>query len=230
MQVNCVFWASGEPIHAFKHCRPVLSIDGSHMYWKGTAKLLVVVALDANNHLLSVCYAIVESESSSRWKWFKSCIQEGVTAREGLCIISNRHPGLMSAMNEPEWSPPYVYHRVCVRHLQSNFMVMVKVKDVFLKEKLGSVAYQRKELNFKAEYIEQLELLHDKPEVRRWLEDVDVELWSHAFDTGGFRWGSMTTNAFECFNDIQKGVRDLPISLLVMFTFKQTTTYFVNHN
>ncbi|KAL9673927.1 hypothetical protein QQ045_030191 [Rhodiola kirilowii] len=65
MQVNRVFWAFVEPIHAFKHCRPVLSIDDIHMYEKWTNKLLVDVALDANNHLLSVCYAIVESESSS---------------------------------------------------------------------------------------------------------------------------------------------------------------------
>ncbi|KAL9683179.1 hypothetical protein QQ045_014996 [Rhodiola kirilowii] len=71
------------------------------------------------------------------------------------------------------------------------------------------------------------DLLHDKPEVRRWLEDMDIELLSQAFDTGGFRLGSMTTNASECFNDILKGDRDLPISSLVMFTFKQTTTYFV---
>ncbi|KAL9661076.1 hypothetical protein QQ045_025895 [Rhodiola kirilowii] len=30
-QVNRVFWAFAEPIRAFKHCRPVLSIDGMHM-------------------------------------------------------------------------------------------------------------------------------------------------------------------------------------------------------
>ncbi|KAL9681023.1 hypothetical protein QQ045_012804 [Rhodiola kirilowii] len=106
---------------------------------------------------------------------------------------------------------------------------MVKVKDLFLKEILGSVAYQRKELKFKAEYAELLDLLHDKPEARKWLEDMDLELWSPAFDAGGIRWGSMTTNASECFNDILKGGRDLPISSLVMFTFRQTSAYFVKH-
>ncbi|KAL9678290.1 hypothetical protein QQ045_016133 [Rhodiola kirilowii] len=32
IQVNRVFWAFVECIHAFKHCRPILSIDGTHMY------------------------------------------------------------------------------------------------------------------------------------------------------------------------------------------------------
>ncbi|KAL9682648.1 hypothetical protein QQ045_014450 [Rhodiola kirilowii] len=37
----------------------------------------------------------------------------------------------------------------------------------------------------------------------------------------------MTTNAWECFNDILKGGRDLPTSSLVMFMFRQTAAYFV---
>ncbi|KAL9691277.1 hypothetical protein QQ045_011697 [Rhodiola kirilowii] len=33
-QVNRVFCAFAEPIYAFKHYRPVLSMDGTHMYGK----------------------------------------------------------------------------------------------------------------------------------------------------------------------------------------------------
>ncbi|KAL9682847.1 hypothetical protein QQ045_014657 [Rhodiola kirilowii] len=146
------------------------------MYGKWVGKLVVAVGLDANNHLLPVCFAVVENESNSSWKWFMSCTREGVTKREGLCIISDRDKGILAAMRELEWSPPNAYHHVCVRHLQSNFML--KVKDLFLKEKLGSVAYQRKELKFKAEYAELLDLLHNKPEARKLLEDVDLELLS----------------------------------------------------
>ncbi|KAL9687476.1 hypothetical protein QQ045_031879 [Rhodiola kirilowii] len=71
-QVNCVFWAFVEPIHAFKNCRPVLSIDGTYMYGKWVGKLLVAIGLDANNYLLPVCFAVMENESNSSWKWFMS--------------------------------------------------------------------------------------------------------------------------------------------------------------
>ncbi|KAL9683341.1 hypothetical protein QQ045_015161 [Rhodiola kirilowii] len=224
-QVNRVFWAFVEPVLAFKHRRPVLSFDGTHMYGQWVGKLMVAVGLDANNHLLLVCFAVMENESNSSWKWFMSCIREGVTQREGLRIISDRYKGILASMREPGWSPPHAYHHLCVCHLQSNFMI--KVKDLFLKEKLGSVAYQRKELKFKAEYAELLDLLLEKSEAHKWLEDTDIELWSQGFDAGGIRSGSMTTNAYECFNDILKGGRDLPISSLVMFTFKQVVVYFV---
>ncbi|KAL9686524.1 hypothetical protein QQ045_023984 [Rhodiola kirilowii] len=144
MQVNRIFWAFSECIHAYKHCRPILSVDGTHMYRKYNAKLLVAIGLDANNHILPLSFALVESENTSSWKWFMSCIREGVTQREGLCVVSDRHAGILAAMHEPEWREPNVYHRVCVRHLQSNFMT--KVKDEALKAKLGDVAYAKKEL------------------------------------------------------------------------------------
>ncbi|KAL9680070.1 hypothetical protein QQ045_017945 [Rhodiola kirilowii] len=39
--VNRVFWAFAEPLYAFKHCRPVLSIDGMHMYEKWVGSQMV---------------------------------------------------------------------------------------------------------------------------------------------------------------------------------------------
>ncbi|KAL9671951.1 hypothetical protein QQ045_009525 [Rhodiola kirilowii] len=47
------------------HCRPILSIDGTHMYGKYDGKLLVACSLDANNGVLPVTFALVESENTS---------------------------------------------------------------------------------------------------------------------------------------------------------------------
>ncbi|KAL9676373.1 hypothetical protein QQ045_004587 [Rhodiola kirilowii] len=195
-----------------QHCRPILSIDSTHMYRKYNAKLLIAIGLDANNRILPLAFALVESENTSNWKWFMSCIREGVTQWEGLCVVSDRHAGILADMREPEWRDPKAYHRVCVPHLQSNFMT--KVKDEVLKAKLGDVAYAKKELKFRKKFGELLELLHDKPLARKWLVDMDVELWTQAFDHDGFRWGNMTTNASECLNKILKNGRDLPVSSL----------------
>ncbi|KAL9670281.1 hypothetical protein QQ045_007832 [Rhodiola kirilowii] len=211
IQVNRVFWAFAECIHAIKHCRPILSIDGTHMYGKYDGKLLVACSLDANNGVLPITFALVESENTSSWSWFMRCICEGVTSCEGLC--TDRHEGIMAAMKEPEWSPPMAYHRICVHHFQSNFNT--KVKDSFLKKKLGKVAYAKKEYKFAAEYEELMKLMRDRPDVRMWLRNVVVPLWSLAMDAGGMRWGSMTTNALELFNGVLKHGHDLPISALL---------------
>ncbi|KAL9684446.1 hypothetical protein QQ045_021884 [Rhodiola kirilowii] len=131
---------------------------------------------------------------------------------------------IMATMKEPQWSPPNAYHRICVHHFQSNFNT--KVKDSYLKKKLGKVAYAKKEYKFAAQYEELMKEFKDRPDVREWLRKVDPHLWSLALDTDGMRWGSMTTNASESFNNVLKHGRDLPISALVMFTFKQLNKYF----
>ncbi|KAL9666312.1 hypothetical protein QQ045_000640 [Rhodiola kirilowii] len=207
--------STAQCILAFNHCRPIISIDGTHMYGKYNAKLLVAIGFDANNHILPLAFALVESENNSSWKWFMSCIREGVTKWEGLCVVSDRHKGILAAMHEPEWQEPKAFHRV---------------KDEVLKAKLGEVAYAKKELTFKKKFEELLQLLKDKPLVRKWLEDMDVERWTQAFDNGGYRWGNMTTNASECLNNILKNVCDLPVSSLVMYTFRQTAAYFVKRS
>ncbi|KAL9666381.1 hypothetical protein QQ045_000711 [Rhodiola kirilowii] len=71
--------------------------------------------------VLPVAFALVESGNTSSWSWFMSCIREGVTSRQGLCVKSDRHGGIMATMNEPQWSPPNAYNCICVHHFESNF-------------------------------------------------------------------------------------------------------------
>uniref|UniRef100_A0A2N9H0X3 Transposase MuDR plant domain-containing protein n=1 Tax=Fagus sylvatica TaxID=28930 RepID=A0A2N9H0X3_FAGSY len=77
-----VFWAFGPCIAGFVHCRPVISIDGTHLYGKYQGKLLIAMAQDANNEIYPLAFAIVENESESTWKWFLSLIRLHVTQRK----------------------------------------------------------------------------------------------------------------------------------------------------
>ena len=51
----------------------------------------------------------------------------------GICVISDRHPGIMAAMSDPHlgWAAPSAYHRICMSHFASNFMT--RFKDNVLK-------------------------------------------------------------------------------------------------
>ena len=84
-----VFWAFGPCIAGFIHCRPVISIDATHLYGKYQGKLLIAMTQDANNEVYPLAFAIVESESKDSWKWFLCCIKENVIQRKGICLISD---------------------------------------------------------------------------------------------------------------------------------------------
>ena len=59
-------------------------------------------------------------------------IRNKVTQRMRLCVIADRHLNIMAAMTDVHfgWIEPYAYHRICMRHLASNFMNRFKDKTL----------------------------------------------------------------------------------------------------
>ncbi|KAK1366066.1 MULE domain-containing protein [Heracleum sosnowskyi] len=131
VRLKRVFWTLKPCIDAFVHCIPVLQMDGTHLYGKYKGVLLTATTIDGFNHLLPVAFAIVEGESVASWTWFMERVRKMVTLqRTGVCVISDRHAGIMSAMKNPNlgWCKPYGYHRFCVRHLAANFVSTFRKK------------------------------------------------------------------------------------------------------
>jgi hypothetical protein len=213
-----VFWAFKPSIDGFQHCRPLISIDGTHLYGKYKGKLLVVVAYDANNGLFPLCFSIVNEESSSSWSWFLICIRHFVTNRSDICIISDRHQGIKHVVAN-EW--PNAHHRYCSRHMASN--VMERYKQLELKKVFNALAREPSRIKFDGRYEQ---LGRANPNVVAWLNREPKEKWALAYDDG-HRYGNMTTNMSEIFNSIMKGGRFLPITALVQLTFYRCNSFFV---
>ena len=137
--------------------------------------------------------------------------QKYVTQRTRICVISDRHPGIMVAMSDPHlgWDAPYAYHRICMRHLANNFMT--HFKDKLLKNLVcrASVATTPRKMN---RYMATIGLINS--EAQQWLEAIPLQLWALSHD-GGRRYGIMTTNMSEVFNSVLKGARSLPFTTLV---------------
>ena len=74
-----VFWSFKPSIEGFKHCRPVLSNDGTHLYGKYKGTLLIAMGCDRNNQLFPLTFAITKGENIDIWGWFLACIGNRVT-------------------------------------------------------------------------------------------------------------------------------------------------------
>ncbi|KAK1609838.1 hypothetical protein QYE76_033511 [Lolium multiflorum] len=53
--------------------------------------------------------------------------------------------------------------------------------------------------------------------------------WARAYDEDGRRYGQMTSNMAECFNNVLKGVRALPVTAIIQYTFEKLNVYFQNY-
>jgi hypothetical protein len=72
------FLALGPAIAAFKHCRPVICIDGTFLTRKYKGIILTAVAADGNNQLLSLAIVFAEGENGDSWYWFLERLKQMV--------------------------------------------------------------------------------------------------------------------------------------------------------
>ena len=133
-----VFWSFKPVIDGLQFAKPILQIDGTFLYGKYKHTLLIATAVDGNNAVLPVAYALVERENKDSWGWFMALIRFHVVEVDGFCVISDRHGGILSTMANPYlgWDQTKAYHRFCLRHVASNFNTAIKNighKNLFIK-------------------------------------------------------------------------------------------------
>ena len=81
-------------IQAFKHCRPLLCVDGTFLtgHYRGT--LLTAIGVDGNNQVVPIAFTLVESENSESWLWFLKLLKRAlVEERENVCVMLDRNAG-----------------------------------------------------------------------------------------------------------------------------------------
>ncbi|XP_057730251.1 uncharacterized protein LOC130945559 [Arachis stenosperma] len=202
-----VFWNYYPCIRAFRHCKPVVQVDETHLYGKYKGCLLVAVSQDGNNNIVPIAFAIVEGETSNA---------------DGVGLVSDRHESINAAVERSNgaWSPPRAFHMFCIRHIESNFLR--KFKAPYLQKLVVNIGYSRKVREYEVRY----QRLRERGEAyTNWLNRIPWEQYALAFD-GGYRWGHMTTNLVECINSVLKGARNLPITALVKATFYRLNELF----
>ncbi|XP_070049766.1 uncharacterized protein [Nicotiana tomentosiformis] len=128
-----VFWAFKPVIDGFVHCRPVISVDDTHVYGKYDIKSLIDVAVDANGSIFPLVFSICTNESQETWTLFLNHLNEHVVRhRSGIYLIYDRHGGILSSVqNLHAWQEPYAYHCYCVTHLKANFQRAYPNKDLY---------------------------------------------------------------------------------------------------
>ncbi|XP_027368339.1 uncharacterized protein LOC113874303 [Abrus precatorius] len=219
-----VFWSFRQCREAFKFCKPIIQVDGTFLYGKYKQTLLIGTTQDGNNSVLPITFAIVEGETLSAWEWFLAMIRLNVTDKTGICLISDRHQSIKSAVSNPHigWQPPNAYHVYYIRHIASNFNR--RFKNSAMKSMLMKLAYTPCKQRFEAGLNK---FRSYSPEVQTWIDNISKEKWSLAYDHEGRRYDHMTTNLSESVNKVLKGARNLPITALVKATYSRLVEYFV---
>lgn len=60
-----MFWALAQSIEGFKFCHPVLTMDGTFLTGRYKGTILTSVAVDVNDQILPIAFAIIERNNTS---------------------------------------------------------------------------------------------------------------------------------------------------------------------
>ncbi|KAL0291261.1 UNVERIFIED_CONTAM: hypothetical protein Sangu_2538300 [Sesamum angustifolium] len=82
-----VFWAFKPCIDGFQFCRNVISVDGTHLYTKYKYKLLIAAAMDGNQQVLPLAFAVVDEETYPSWKWFLQQLSRHIIRGDEGCAL-----------------------------------------------------------------------------------------------------------------------------------------------
>ncbi|KAL0914927.1 hypothetical protein M5K25_015319 [Dendrobium thyrsiflorum] len=145
-------------------------------------------------------------------------------SRSDLCIISDRHAGLVRGCREIF---PSAAHRHCLRHLRENFKKAVRQMGILDVEFVCQKMYTAGNTDDPDLFNQMMvDIIKIKPEIHQWLVERDLSKWTLIFD-GGFRYGVMTTNASEAFNGILKRARGLPVQALITAIYYNIVRMFI---
>ncbi|GAB4861938.1 hypothetical protein Ancab_037193 [Ancistrocladus abbreviatus] len=192
-------------------CRPFIGVDGCHLTGPFGGILLSVVALDGNNGLFPVAFAVVESENRESWTYFFNCLKLaiGVEGASHCTIISDRQKGVDPALNDVL---PEAERMICCRHLYANLKSRHHLTHQRLKLAFWAAAWAYSEHVFLQE-MEKIRSLHK--EAYNDLMDVPLHLWARHKFSPMVKCDQVTSNFVESFNSKLEDFRSKPIMTML---------------
>jgi hypothetical protein len=65
-----VFWSFAQTEHAFQFCRLVVLVDGTFLMGKYRGTSMMAAAVDPEDQIVPMAFALAEGENNSSWSWF----------------------------------------------------------------------------------------------------------------------------------------------------------------
>ena len=153
-----------------RRCRPVITIDSSHMSGSYGGAIFLATSYDANDNMFPIAYGVMSSDNYEDWNWFLQNLKN-LIGHKDVVILSDGHSGLLRSVTELFGEENHAY---CYRHLKENFSSFFnksntrgnKGKENALQW-LDKIAYARLEIDYNA-HLNELHMYNDS--LATWIE------------------------------------------------------------
>ncbi|XP_028106191.1 uncharacterized protein LOC114305321 [Camellia sinensis] len=164
--------------------------------------------------LFPLVFAIVDAENQDNWMWFLSQLLKVVGSSRRLTFVSDRQYGLLDALSVVFSN---AHHPYCLNHLKRNLIdKLVGFRTNYklsLMKILVKCAYAPTVASFQ-NYMEKLRRIIGNGRVDSMLDGLQNDKWANTFFREK-RYGEMSSNVAESYNNWIGGARELPITCMV---------------
>lgn len=156
------------------------------------------------------------SENSDNWTWFLDKLRTHITHDRDIMFVSDRAGDLLHAFNDVYEKPLHFY---CLYHLMKNVKSMYSAKKWsktwknHLCKLLKDAAYAPTEHYYNIAIERFVQKGGEKAQC--FLQDLPKDKWAVAFAPDVHRYGELTSNAAESFNNWILPARGLPITFML---------------
>ena len=205
-----VYMALHASINGWKHCIPIIIVDGTFLKSKFGGTLLSATTQDASGKIFPLAFAIVDSENDASWEWFFVQVKKTFGVKDKLSIISNRHESIISIVKEVY---PEASHAFCIFHIINNLKIKFKRNTLQIKELCLAATKSYKIEDFDSNMSE---IRNINERVHQYLQDIGLDKRTKVHSMNN-RFRMMTSNIAESLNSTIKNARELPITTLLEY-------------
>ncbi|KAF5739953.1 hypothetical protein HS088_TW11G00015 [Tripterygium wilfordii] len=194
-------------------CRPLLFLDGIPLKSKYQGTLLAATAVDGNDGVFPVAFAVVDEETDNNWNWFLLQLKSALPTSCPLTFVADRQKGLRESISQIFKGS---YHAYCLRYLTEQLIGDLKgqfsheVKRLMIED-FYAAAYAPRPESFQRSIENIKNISH---EAYDWILQSEPQNWANAFFEGA-RYNHMTSNFGELFYSWASDAHELPITQMV---------------
>ncbi|XP_057724376.1 uncharacterized protein LOC130940287 isoform X1 [Arachis stenosperma] len=194
-------------------CRPLLFLDQTPLNSKYQGELLAATAVDGNDAIFPVAFAVVDAETEDNWHWFLQELKSAISPSEEITFVAHFENGLKNSIAEVFDKG---HHGYCLRHLADKLNKDLKGQFShearrFLINDFYSAAYAPKSETFDR-CVENIKGI--SPEAYEWVVQSQPEHWANAYFSG-IRYNHMTSNVGQQFYSWVSEAHELPITQMI---------------
>lgn len=163
--------------------------------------------------LFPIAFAVVSEETNCNWRWFLEHFKEAIGTSRDLVFVSDRNHGIVEGVKNvfPRCPHGYCYKHL-TRTLQDKFSGPQKVKREQVVSMFADCAYAPTKAEFDIAFAKLK--VTGGTKIARFLNDCQKENWSNAYFPSR-RYGQMTSNGSESWNNQISDERGLPITKFI---------------